>query len=102
MVALSTAVAGGSGAVLAVAGRTATCEVESVERLRCPDGTTLTADHQEAGDTAVVVYHPRGWVNAQTETTYRSADYGSCRSEGTSAASDEVDVFLAGHRIRAA
>jgi hypothetical protein len=44
VVALSTAVAGGAGAVLAVAGRTATCEAVSVDRLRCPDGTTLTVD----------------------------------------------------------
>jgi len=78
VLALSTAVAGGSGAVLAVGGRTVTCEVVSVERLRCPDGTTVTVDHQEAAGTAVV-YDPRGWVDAQLESRYRSADHTALR-----------------------
>jgi hypothetical protein len=74
VVALSTAVAGGSGVVLAVGGRSATCEVVSVDRLRCPDGTTVTVEDQEADDTAVV-YDPRGWVDPQSETRYRSTDH---------------------------
>ena len=74
VVALSSAVAGGSGVVLAVAGRTATCEVVSVDRLRCPDGTSVTVDDQEAGDTAVV-YDPGGRVDPQPASTYRSTDH---------------------------
>ncbi|MEU8613360.1 hypothetical protein AB0C29_35780 [Actinoplanes sp. NPDC048791] len=78
VVALSTAFTGGPGAALAVAGRTATCAVVSAERLRCPDGTTVAVDDRAADDTAVV-YDPRGWVDAQTETAYRSAEHTGLR-----------------------
>jgi hypothetical protein len=86
MEAISGAPWGGANALLATAGRTAVCQIVTVDRLpheewngdrwryqmRCPDGVRMSLTRAEADDDAVrgpLRYDPRGWVEAKPEAS---------------------------------